>query len=289
MRLLAAGLLALALAPAGAAAQTGGAGPGLDGSGTGGASPARPIRAHVSARLLAVTPATARPGATLTVTYRVDAPGRRVRVRLTAARAGETVARLDLGRRRTHRRGAVRWAPDLAPGRYAVRVRAGGDRSPRAWLEVLAPAPAPAPAPVTSGIFPVQGAWSLGGEDARFGAPRPGRSHQGQDVLAADGTPLVSPVAGTVTWRAYQAGGAGHYTVIRGTDGRDYVFMHLQDGSLLVEKGQAVATGQRIASVGSSGASTGPHLHFEIWPDGWWAPGSEPIDPLPTLLAWSQA
>src|SRR5918992_817388 len=61
MRTLAAAITALALAPAGAAAQTGGAGPGLDGSGTGGASTARPIRAHVSARLLAVTPATARP------------------------------------------------------------------------------------------------------------------------------------------------------------------------------------------------------------------------------------
>jgi murein DD-endopeptidase MepM/ murein hydrolase activator NlpD len=106
--------------------------------------------------------------------------------------------------------------------------------------------------------------------------------------MAPEGTPLVSPRAGSVHWRAYQAAGAGHYLVIRGDDGRDYVFMHLQDGSLAVTKGQAVTAGQRIGSVGSTGDSRGSHLHFEIWPDGWFASdASRPIDPLPELLAWA--
>jgi murein DD-endopeptidase MepM/ murein hydrolase activator NlpD len=134
----------------------------------------------------------------------------------------------------------------------------------------------------------VQGAWTLGGEDARFGAPRRGHSHQGQDVLAAEGTPVVSPRAGFVTWRAYQAAGAGHYVVVRGDDARDYVFMHLQDGSVAVEKGQGVAAGDRLGAVGATGRAEGAHLHFEIWPHGWFAgDGSEPIDPLPDLLAWA--
>jgi murein DD-endopeptidase MepM/ murein hydrolase activator NlpD len=141
-----------------------------------------------------------------------------------------------------------------------------------------------------SGIFPVQGAYSFGGEGARFGAGRTGHVHQGQDIVAAEGTPVVTPVAGIVHWRAYQAGGAGYYVVIRGDDGRDYAFMHFQAGSTLVEKGQRVAAGQRLASVGNTGDSQGAHLHFEIWPDGWYAsPDSHPIDPLPDLLAWAGA
>jgi murein DD-endopeptidase MepM/ murein hydrolase activator NlpD len=128
----------------------------------------------------------------------------------------------------------------------------------------------------------------LGGEDARFGAGRPGHAHQGQDIVAAAGTPVVSPRAGFVSWRAYQAAGAGHYVVVRADDSRDYVFMHLLDGSLAVEKGQAVDAGQQLGAVGNTGRSQGPHLHFEIWPDGWYAGGgSQPVDPLPDLLAWA--
>jgi murein DD-endopeptidase MepM/ murein hydrolase activator NlpD len=138
----------------------------------------------------------------------------------------------------------------------------------------------------TPGIFPVRGTYSFGGDDARFGAARNGHVHQGQDVMAAEGTPLVSPRAGVVFWRAVQKGGAGHYLVIRGDDGRDYVFMHLVAGSETVSKGDPVTAGQVIGAVGQTGDAEGPHLHFEIWPNGWYAKGSEPIDPLPDLTAW---
>ena len=83
-------------------------------------------------------------------------------------------------------------------------------------------------------------------------------------------------------------GGAGYYVVLRGADARDYVFMHLKAGSITVVKGAALATGQQFAQVGSTGGSSGPHLHFEIWPEGWYSSNeSKPIDPLPQLLEWA--
>ena len=134
--------------------------------------------------------------------------------------------------------------------------------------------------------FPVPGAHNFGGADARFGARRTGHTHQGQDIAAAEGTPVVAPYAGVITWRAYQASGAGYYLVLAGNnEPYNYVFMHLQQGSLLVAKGAVVQAGQQIANVGNTGGSEGPHLHFEIW-NGPWYNGGKPIDPLPLLLAW---
>jgi murein DD-endopeptidase MepM/ murein hydrolase activator NlpD len=105
-------------------------------------------------------------------------------------------------------------------------------------------------------------------------------------VTAAEGTPVIAPRAGTITWRAYQAAGAGYYLVLdaRG-EAYNYVFMHLQAGSILVRRGQRIRTGQRLASVGSTGGSSGPHLHFEVW-RGAWFNGGRPIDPFPKLRFW---
>ena len=142
--------------------------------------------------------------------------------------------------------------------------------------------------PAVTGSFPVAGAYTFGGADAGFGAARDGHVHQGQDITAAEGTPVVAPVAAFVYWVAVQRGGAGHYVVLRATDGTDYVFMHLRKGSITAVKGGSLAAGQPFAQVGSTGSSTGPHLHFELWPDGWYASKeSKPIDPLPQLMAWA--
>jgi murein DD-endopeptidase MepM/ murein hydrolase activator NlpD len=262
-------LAALVLAPA-AHAQTGGA-----------EFPTRP-----AASSFTVSPAVLAPGAELTVRYRLEGRRRRMRVRidLVPEAGGPVAARLRLGRRRTGRTHTAVWQPELAPGHYRVRLRARAGGTARASQAVEFTAP---PVAAASGVFPVAGPYTLGGEEARFGADRRSHSHQGQDILAAEGTPVVSPRAGFVTWRAFQGGGAGHYVVVRGDDARDYVFMHLQDGSVVVEKGQAVAAGEQLGAVGATGRADGPHLHFEIWPGGWWAEGSEPIDPLPDLLAWS--
>jgi murein DD-endopeptidase MepM/ murein hydrolase activator NlpD len=136
-------------------------------------------------------------------------------------------------------------------------------------------------------VFPVDGAYSLGGDDARFGAPRGDHTHQGQDIAAARGTPVVAPYAGTIAWVRYQRAGAGHYVVLDGDDARDYVFMHLRRGSIPVAQGQRVAAGETIGEVGNTGRSFGAHLHFEVWVGGWYEKGGEPVDPLPLLEAWA--
>ena len=214
----------------------------------------------------------------------------RVRVDLLPEGGTQPAATLALGRLRTGRDLTATWRPRLAPGRYVARLRATTlNRAKRAQtsrnstLEIVAP-----PVTASAGVFPVQGTYSLGGDEARFGAGRVGHVHQGQDIAAAAGTPVVSPRAGFVSWRAFQKDGAGHYVVVRGDDLRDYVFMHLLDGSVAVQKGQAVVGGQQLGAVGSTGRSDGPHLHFEIWPYGWYSSkASKPIDPLPDLLAWA--
>jgi murein DD-endopeptidase MepM/ murein hydrolase activator NlpD len=135
--------------------------------------------------------------------------------------------------------------------------------------------------------FPIAGPFGWGGADARFGARRKGHRHQGQDLSAAAGAPVVAPHAGVVEEVGYQAGGAGHYVVLDGDhEDYDYVFMHLRTRSVAIAAGEQVRTGQRIGEVGSTGRSSGPHLHFEIWVGGWFA-GGHPIDPLPLLQAWS--
>ena len=136
-------------------------------------------------------------------------------------------------------------------------------------------------------VFPVDGPYSLGGEDGRFGAPRRNHTHQGQDIPAARGTPVVAPYAGVVSWVRYQRAGAGHYVVLDADDDRDYVFMHLRRGSIPVAEGQRVLAGDQLGEVGNTGRSFGAHLHFEVWVGGWYAKRGEPVDPLPLLRAWA--
>jgi murein DD-endopeptidase MepM/ murein hydrolase activator NlpD len=176
-----------------------------------------------------------------------------------------------------------------AKRRAAARRRAAKRRAARRKRRSAAeaPAPAPAPAPSSDHVFPVQGPFSFGGEDSRFGAGRRGHIHQGQDLTAAEGTPLVAPWDSTVEVVKFQAGGAGYYVVLDGDgEDRDYVFMHLRKGSRLVKVGDSVRKGQKFAEVGNTGSSSGAHLHFEIWVGGGWYTGGEPIDPLPILRSW---
>lgn len=141
------------------------------------------------------------------------------------------------------------------------------------------------PVPASAGhVFPVAGPFTWPGPDGRFSAQRARHIHQGFDILAAEGAPVVAPYAGTISFVAYQAGGAGYYVVLHAD--YDYAFMHLAAGSTLVRAGERVAAGDRIGDVGSTGAANASHLHFEVW-QGLWQQGGHPVDPEPFLRAWS--
>ena len=136
-------------------------------------------------------------------------------------------------------------------------------------------------------IFPIRKASvSFGGAGSRFGAPRSGHAHQGQDVSARCGATLAAVQGGRVVTRSYQAGGAGNYVVIASADGAyDTVYMHMKGPGPLTT-GQYVRTGQRVGKVGNTGSSFGCHLHFELWSAPGWYTGGKPFDPLPNLQYW---
>jgi murein DD-endopeptidase MepM/ murein hydrolase activator NlpD len=134
--------------------------------------------------------------------------------------------------------------------------------------------------------FPLPGPHDYGGNGSRFGAKRPGHIHQGQDLSARCGEKLYVAAGGVVTAKAYQAGGAGYYVVIKGSaTGRSYVYFHMIKPSWAV-KGQTVFTGQQIGKVGNTGSSSGCHLHFELWTPPGWYEGGDAYDPLPELKLW---
>lgn len=135
-------------------------------------------------------------------------------------------------------------------------------------------------------LFPVPAphTYSLGG--GAFGAARPGRTHQGQDVGAACGSPVIAAQGGTVKASSYQAEAAGYYAVITGsTTGEDYMYAHLT-GPSAIGVGVAIAAGQQISTVGQTGNATGCILHFEMWTVPGWYSGGAPYDPLPSLQSW---
>jgi murein DD-endopeptidase MepM/ murein hydrolase activator NlpD len=228
-------------------------------------------------RGFSATPASVTAGAKVTFAFRAAGP---VRARVDLLYPGRPTVRVRFGIRQTK----LRWTAVLPAGHYTARLvlTGRGARASTAYARVPLDVVAPPP---PAGVFPVQGAYTLGDG---FGVGRAGHSHQGQDILAAAGTPVVSPVPGTVYWVAYQKAGAGYYVVVAGADGRHYAFMHFLEGSTAVKQGDTVIPGQRLGLVGATGDASGPHLHFEIWVDGWWvSTASHPIDPLPDLEAWA--
>jgi murein DD-endopeptidase MepM/ murein hydrolase activator NlpD len=224
------------------------------------------------------------------VTFRIDDESELVSVALYLTRPGSSAAvrAIDLGSRSTgvthvYRLTGREGAP-LPEGPYRARLFArdpDGKKllaSPRASsLDELS---------FHRHRFPLRGSFSYGDKEARFGAKRNGHIHQGQDLLAPEGTPIVAPRGGRITKVDFQEGGAGYYVVLDGAgEGDNYVFMHLVEGSIRVREGQRVRTGKRLGDVGTTGASSAPHLHFEIWRGPWYG-GGEPIDPLPSLRRW---
>lgn len=130
------------------------------------------------------------------------------------------------------------------------------------------------------GVFPIRGPHTYGDG---LGA---GRGHQGQDLLAKCGKPVVAAQPGRVRVVDYQAGGAGNYVVVK-TAGFDEVYMHLLRKPS-VSRGERVDAGDQLGVVGSTGSSTTCHLHFEMWTKPGWYRGGGVTDPTPSLKRWDR-
>jgi murein DD-endopeptidase MepM/ murein hydrolase activator NlpD len=100
------------------------------------------------------------------------------------------------------------------------------------------------------------------------------RHHQGVDIAVPRGTPIEAAASGVVVFAGRQ-GGYGRTVVIEHADGRRTRYAHAE--RLMVNRGDVVSAGQMIATVGSTGRATGPHLHFEVTENG------DRLDPLQVL------
>jgi murein DD-endopeptidase MepM/ murein hydrolase activator NlpD len=131
------------------------------------------------------------------------------------------------------------------------------------------------------GVCPVKGPVRIG---QGWGAPRDGgrRRHQGIDLLAPAGTPLVAVASGHISRLTNHDRGRGGISLwLRDARGSAYYYAHNQHN--LVHLGQHVRAGQLIARVGSTGNARGgpPHLHFQIHPNV-----GPPVSPDATVRRW---
>ena len=139
-----------------------------------------------------------------------------------------------------------------------------------------AAAPAPQTTPQAAPLSGYDMVWPLNGQiTSRFGYRqlRGSNWHNGLDIDGVTGDPIVAAVAGTVTFSGWRSG-YGNLVIVTAAD-TEYYYAHASE--LVVVEGQVVGAGQLLAKVGSTGFSTGSHLHFEIRVNG------SPVDPLSVL------
>jgi murein DD-endopeptidase MepM/ murein hydrolase activator NlpD len=142
----------------------------------------------------------------------------------------------------------------------AERRRRAGSLAERAQGRMLWPADGPMTSRYGYRTHPIYG-------DRRF--------HAGIDIGAGSGAAIAAADAGIVVFAGTQGGYGNMVLVSHGLEGgRELVTAYAHQSSILVTDGQRVTKGQTIGRVGSTGNSTGPHLHFETRLDG------DPVDPL---------
>ena len=167
----------------------------------------------------------------------------------------------------------LRWNPGIDPRRLVVGQRIlvpGGSPMAVRTGTVTSGPPARTVAGPSGHLWPLR---IRGTITTRFS-----RAHPGIDIAAPAGTPVRAIAGGTVVWAGWSSTGGGNVVEIRHPDGMRSRYLH--NRAVLVAVGQIVAQGEQIATVGSTGWSTGPHLDLRI------TMGGRFIDPL--RLAWSR-
>ncbi|HSR22624.1 MAG TPA: M23 family metallopeptidase, partial [Candidatus Eisenbacteria bacterium] len=232
--------------------------------------------------------------------------GRARRARIERARAAQTRARAA-----SRRRGLI-WPTAKAGFAVTVVLALGAGLGSAAGLPVpglngasggaslassasLFGVDAGTPQGLSSGfVFPLIGHYDFGGKLDRFGAPRDGHIHEGQDIFGKVGTPEVAVHDGIVVDRGTAdgrfSGGRGNYAAIYSpADDHSFVYMHMLKPPP-VRIGQQVHAGEVIGQLGCSGSCDGPHLHFEVRiGKATLRSDTKPVDPLPYLSQWRQA
>lgn len=125
--------------------------------------------------------------------------------------------------------------------------------------------------------FPAEHGWlsSYFGVRADPFTGRPAR-HEGVDIAGKIGTKILTVASGVVTWSGERY---GYGTLVEINHGNGYVTRYAHNSKTLVKLGETVKKGQAIALMGSTGRSTGPHVHFEVWRNG------QVVDPLKYVQA----
>jgi murein DD-endopeptidase MepM/ murein hydrolase activator NlpD len=203
-----------------------------------------------------------------------------LRIRVVHVRSGNTVRVWRERDARPGRRLERRWnglnrrGRAVKDGRYEFRVGPKGRRDRFAGR-----------LRIHGHVFPVDGGHGSRGAIGEFGAPRNGgRTHEGFDILARCGTPLVAARGGRVKKSGYDDRLYGYFVLINARKSNEQYFYSHLIAPPLPGKGERVRTGERIGAVGQTGnaRSTPCHLHFERRKRG------RPVDPEPALRRWDR-
>ena len=103
------------------------------------------------------------------------------------------------------------------------------------------------------------------------------------DIANVTGTPIVAAASGYVTYAGYMNGYGNVVIMTHSINGRSYATVYGHMSAIGASVGQSVAQGQQVGAVGSTGRSTGPHLHFEIHIGSWNGARSNAVNPAPYI------
>ncbi|MFQ3679471.1 MAG: peptidoglycan DD-metalloendopeptidase family protein [Pseudanabaenaceae cyanobacterium] len=203
----------------------------------------------------------------------IDLPGTIYEGKTVRRTIGRAVQAVRVGRVNDETtRLVVEFAPNFPLETDRLRLQA---RSPRHWSIQLPESVAAANIQSAALVWPLVGTLTAGFGWRIHPITNQRRLHKGIDIAAPIGTPILAAADGTVVAADWDDG-YGNFVELQHADGNRTLYAHAH--RLLVQKGMTVRQNQAIAEVGSTGRSTGPHLHFEVL-----AAGTTPVDPMAFL------